>query len=159
MSLTPPTAAKACAILASRAYSAAATITALPAPSPALAFVATRLQQFGQHAEQLGDCLLNNAAAVSPALLAAVEQALPECDSAVGAISVRAVDGTGDVSAFSDVLAACSRMMIFAAQISTVGLGEEQETWLQHEEGRQLFSTVEGVSKQLLSPSGVSVPN
>ncbi|KAK0719222.1 hypothetical protein B0H67DRAFT_551626 [Lasiosphaeris hirsuta] len=158
MSLTPPAATKACTILASRSHSAAATITALPAPSPALAFVATRLQQFGQHTEQLGDCLLN-APAVSPALLAAVERALPECESAVGAISVHAVGGTGDVNAFSDALAACSRMMIFAAQISTIGIEEEQKSWLEHDEARQLFSTVGDVSNQVLSSGGVLVLN
>jgi hypothetical protein len=94
-----------------------------------LAVVATRLQQFVQHVDQLGECLLD-AKVVSPSLQAGLSQVLPGCQKAVAGVveqlgtvkektstalvDVRLLDG------YADVLAAYSRVVIFATQILTV---------------------------------------
>jgi hypothetical protein len=128
--------------IATRSQTIAAQVTEVisnPSPSPnvapstptaKLAFVSTRLQQLAQHAHQLGEALLD-AKAVARSVQAGLSGVLPEADGDVGRLaeSVGRVKGEdvnggrideGVVEGWAEVLAAYSRVVIFATQILTM---------------------------------------
>ncbi|KAK0657972.1 hypothetical protein B0T16DRAFT_453383 [Cercophora newfieldiana] len=131
-----------------------------PSTTPAkLAFLSTRLQQLSQHAHQLGEALLD-AKAVAGSLQAGLSEVLPEADADVGRLaeSVGKVKGEdveggrideGSVDGWVEVMAAVSRVVIFATQILTIDNEAEQERRMDHEEAKELFTAPGLVRKRV----------
>ncbi|KAK3392875.1 hypothetical protein B0H63DRAFT_456753 [Podospora didyma] len=134
-----------------------------------LAFLSIRLQQLCQHSDQLASCLVDDPV-VSPKLQAILAQVLPECDKAVTDVadevsrvrsgSVTHAINLMAVSQYQRLVAAYSRIVIFASQLSTIDIDEEQESKLAHADAHQLLETVDTAAQHVRISSGIFVaPN
>ncbi|KAK3335261.1 hypothetical protein B0T19DRAFT_405930 [Cercophora scortea] len=169
-----PAAAASCAALSQQAQSTAFAIDALllhnntpDAPaSQRLAFLSTKLQQFHQHAEQLGDCLAASPSIASDKLQTVLARALPECKKASTIVTdqvkrvsaadlpVQAVD-LAAVSAYEELLVAFSRVFIFATQILAIEERAELESYLEHDDGQQLLAKADSAYQGVVSSAGL----
>ncbi|KAK0735243.1 hypothetical protein B0T26DRAFT_99298 [Lasiosphaeria miniovina] len=140
-----------------------------PALQKELAFLSTRLQQFRQHVDQLGQCVAE-ASVVSAKLQAVLVQTLPDCDKTISIVSeeVKQAGVTslvhaiviGTVSEFEAVLAAYSRVFFFATQLATLDVSEEQDSKLDHVDAQRLLETAGSAAQRVSSSRSVLlVPN
>ncbi|KAK3693439.1 hypothetical protein B0T22DRAFT_449816, partial [Podospora appendiculata] len=166
-------AAASCAALSQQAQSTAFAIDALllhntpEAPaSQRLAFLSTKLQQFHQHAEQLGDCLVASPSIASDKLQTVLARVLPECEKASAIVTdqvkrvsaadlpVQAVD-LAAVSAYEELLVTFSRVFIFATQILAIEERADLESYLEHDDGQQLLAKADSAYHGVVSSTGL----